>query len=93
MNKLQTDKLAHFGIGGLLCAMVALVAMLQDGVTGWSAMVFPLIGDVVVFIISYLKEKIMDDKFTWADIWAAMIGCICVHVAVLIGVVFNIISV
>lgn len=93
MKNIQTDKLAHFGIGGLVCALVTLVAMLQDGVVGWDAIVFPIIGDVVVFIISYIKEKIMDDTFSWADIWAAMIGCICVHVSVFIGVVFNILSV
>ena len=93
MKNLQTDKLAHFGIGGLLCAMVTLVAMLQEGVIGWGALVFPIIGDVVVFIVSYLKEKIVDDKFTWEDIWSAMIGCLCVHVAVFIGVIFNILSV
>lgn len=93
MKKLQTDKLAHFGIGGLVCAMVTIVAMLQEGVIGWGSMVFPIIGDVVVFIISYMKEKIVDDEFTWADILAAMIGCIFVHVSVFIGVVFNLLSV
>ena len=91
-NLLGMDKIAHFGVGGLICAMFTFVAMLQDGVIGWSAFLVPVIGDVVVFIASYLKEK-MDNEFCWDDVWAAMLGCASVHLAVLIGLIFNIFSV
>ena len=91
MKNIGIDKIAHFGIGGLICAMITLVVMLQDGIIGWGAFLIPVIGDVVVFIASYLKEK-MDNEFSWDDIWAAMLGCTVVHLGTFIGVLFNILS-
>ena len=92
-NLLGMDKIAHFGVGGLICAMFTFVAMLQDGVIGWHAMLMPFIGHVVVFIISFIKEAIVDGEFNWWDIVAAMIGCACIHISVFFGALFYTLSV
>lgn len=93
IEKLGIDKIAHFGVGGLICALITFVAMLQEGgEIGWWCLAMPTIGSIIVFIASYIKEKVIDEVFTWNDIWAAMIGCISVYIAVAIGLVFNTLS-
>lgn len=92
-NLLGIDKIAHFGVGGLICAMFTFVAMLQDGIFGWQAMTVPFIGYVVVFILSLIKEAIVDSEFNWWDILAAMLGCVCIHISIFFGVLFNVLSV
>ena len=47
------DKIAHFGIGGLLTAVITIIAMLQEGNMNPSALlVVPFIGHVCTFIQS-----------------------------------------
>ena len=89
---LEIDKIAHFGVGGLICAMFTLTAMLQDGIIGWRAMLMPFVGYIIVFIFSFLKEAIVDREFDWWDIVAAMIGCVCVHISVFFGALFYTLS-
>lgn len=85
------DKMAHFGIGGLLTAVITIIAMLQEGNMNPSALlVVPFIGHVCTFILSVIKEYIVDDYTDWKDILAAMIGSAVVHASVGIGVLFNI---
>lgn len=91
-NLLGIDKIAHFGVGGLICAMFTFVAMLQDGIFGWQAMTVPFIGYVVVFIISLIKEAIVDSEFNWWDILAAMVGSSMIHIAVFFGALFYTLS-
>lgn len=92
VEKIGMDKIAHFGVGGLICAMITFTSMIQEGATGWRSVAFPLIGYVVVFIISIMKEAIIDGEFNFKDIIASMIGCVLVHISVLLGVIFNILS-
>lgn len=93
IEKIGIDKIAHFGIGGLICALITFVVMLQEGgEIGWWCLAMPTIGSIIVFIVSWMKEKVIDDEFNWYDILAAMIGCITVYIAVAIGLVFNTLS-
>ena len=93
IEKIGIDKIAHFGVGGLLCALMTFVVMLQEGgEIGWWCLAMPTIGSVVVFIVSWVKEKVIDEVFTWKDIWAAMLGCLTVYIAVLTGVLFRLLS-
>lgn len=89
--KLQIDKMAHFGIGGTITAILTLISILQEGCPSVKVILLsPIIGHVCTFILSYIKEYIIDDTKCWGDIWAAMIGSLLIHVSVGIGVLFNI---
>lgn len=93
IEKLGLDKIAHFGVGGLICALITFVVTFQEGgEIGWWCLAMPTIGTVVVFILSWMKEKVIDDEFNWYDILAAMLGCILIYIAVGIGVLFNTLS-
>lgn len=54
IEKIGLDKLAHLGVGGLLCACITLVMILQDAEMVkagnlWRAAVSPLAGCALVF--------------------------------------------
>lgn len=93
IEKIGIDKITHFSLGGLICSLLTFIVMLQEGgEIGWWCLAMPTIGTVVVFIVSWVKEKVIDEVFTWSDIWAAMLGCLMVYLAVGIGVLFNTLS-
>lgn len=75
IQKVGLDKFAHLGIGGLLCAVMSDVLVLQDGIISWDALFYSVAASVVVFLFSVFKEYVIDESPDWADIWAAMIGC------------------
>ena len=83
------DKIAHFGIGGIIGAAIAIVITLAIGDYGWVVGVYPFISHVSVFILSFVKEKFMDDEFNWLDILASVLGSISVHMAFIIGLTIN----
>ena len=87
IEKIGIDKLAHLGIGGLVCACVTFVIILQDAVTGWAALGTPIPGTLLVALLSWVKE-VADGK----DILAGVLGCVPVFAAVAVGVLFNILS-
>jgi len=84
------DKFAHFGIGGLVAAVVAITAMLasSDGMAWVDASCAVVLGSAVTLVASVAKEA-ADDRlgspFDWKDIGAAMLGCLCVAFAVAVG--------
>lgn len=89
INKFGIDKIAHFSLGGLMCALVTIVYIIQEGVNGsWTMVLYPIIGSIWTFVLSIAKEQLFDSVFDWKDIAAAMIGCATVFVAVAIGVLF-----
>lgn len=91
--KILIDKAAHFGIGGMITAILTLVTILQEGAMPiGTVLLTPIIGHVCTFILSVIKEYIIDEYTDWNDIWAAMLGSAVVHISVLIGVLFNILS-
>ena len=83
------DKIAHFGIGGIIGATIAIVITLARGDYGWVAGAYPFISHVIVFILSFIKEKFMDDEYNWLDILASVLGSIAVHMAFIIGLTIN----
>ena len=70
IEKIGIDKFAHLGAGGLMCAMVTFVVILQDadillhGSNIWRALLTPFIGTVVVMVFELFKEY-MDSEFNW----------------------------
>ena len=87
--RIGMDKIAHFGIGGIIGATIAIVITLARGDYGWVAGAYPFISHVVVFILSFIKEKFMDDEYNWLDILASVLGSIAVHMAFIIGLTIN----
>ena len=87
--KVGMDKIAHFGIGGIIGAAIAIVITLARGDYGWVVGVYPFVSHAVVFILSFIKEKFMDDEFNWLDILASVLGSIAVHMAFILGLTIN----
>lgn len=87
--RIGMDKIAHFGIGGIIGAAIAIVITLAIGDYGWVVGVYPFISNAVVFVLSFIKEKFLDDEFNWLDILASVLGSIAVHMAFIIGLTIN----
>lgn len=92
----KTDKMAHFGIGGLICALFTFVVMIQDYtlfiINPFKLLLVPFLGTIVVVLVSVFKELVIDDKADWIDVIAALIGCLSIFVAILLGLIFYILS-
>jgi hypothetical protein len=91
INKIGIDKITHFSMGGLICALFTFIFLLQDFNTleVWQVLLLPLIGTVVTFVLSIIKEFIIDEVVDWKDIIAGMLGCVPVYIAIGIGILFN----
>ena len=87
--RIGMDKIAHFGIGGIIGATIAIVITLARGDYGWVAGAYPFISHAIVLILSFIKEKFMDDEYNWLDILASVLGSIAVHIAFIIGLTIN----
>lgn len=86
---LQIDKVAHFGLGGMITACMALVSILQEPLSTSGILLCPIIGHVCVFILSWMKEYVVDEETNRKDILAAMLGSAVVHGVVGVGVLFG----
>ena len=94
--KIGLDKLAHLGIGGLVCALFTFVVILQDadtllGGNVWRALLTPFIGTVAVMMFELFKEY-LDSEFNWKDVLWTFIGCLMVFAAVGMGILFYVLS-
>lgn len=87
--KVGMDKIAHFGIGGIIGASIAIIVTLAIGDYGWVVGVYPFVAHAIVFILSFIKEKFMDDEYSWLDILASVLGSIAVHMAFILGLTIN----
>lgn len=86
------DKLAHFGIGGLIAAIVVIVMAQQDyGCGVWRTAHMGWAGLVVTTWLGIIKE-IMDTKRDWRDIVAGIAGAEVVVIAGYAGAVLNVMS-
>lgn len=94
-KSIGTDKWAHFGIGGLICALVtiALIFSLSPITASWIMLLSTVPGIVLVGIVSLIKELTDSTGFSVLDIVAALIGCATVELALLVGIVAGILSV
>lgn len=92
IEKIGMDKVAHFGVGGLITALFTIVFILQDmgGLVfhPWRMLLYPFIGATVTAIVSVVKEVLMDEQPDWYDLYAAMLGSAIVFVAVFFGILF-----
>lgn len=85
------DKVAHFGIGGLLCGMITLFMFCLMPMTlvahPFLMTVVPLVGYIVVGGLSIFKELKLDIVADWKDVWMSIFGCVLVHIAAIIGMI------
>lgn len=90
IEKIGMDKIAHFGVGGLITALLTIVCILQDldilAIAPWRAVLYPIVGTLVTAFVSVLKELLMDSASDWKDVVYAMIGCATVFIASFAGV-------
>ena len=92
INKIGLDKITHFSLGGLICAVFTLVFIIQDvpALTYKSMLLYPFAGYVVTGFLSIIKVYFFDaPNSDWKDIVAGMFGCIFVHIFVCFGVFCN----
>lgn len=86
------DKLAHFGIGGLIAAIVLIAMALQDyGCGVWRTAHMGWAGLIVTLWLSLIKEM-LDTKRDWRDIVAGIAGAAVVVIAGYAGAVLNVLS-
>lgn len=90
--KIGVDKLLHFSIGGLITALLTIIVVLQEGYVDASIIAFPFIGLIPVAILSWFKEEVIDDDFSWMDILASVLGAVPVFIATALGVLFYTLS-
>ena len=94
IERIGIDKLCHYGIGGVITAFVAIIAMIQElPLTSiWEALYFPIMGMVVTAILEFIKEYVIDEKADKGDILWTVLGAFTVFMAFLIGILFNVLS-
>lgn len=86
------DKLAHFGIGGLIAAIVLIAMALQDyGCGVWRTAHMSWAGVIVTLWLSLIKEM-LDTNRDWRDIVAGIAGAGVVVLAAYGGAVLNVMS-
>lgn len=92
IEKIGMDKVAHFGVGGLITALFTIVFIMQDMgsliFNPWRMMLYPFIGTAVTAIVSVAKEMLWDEQPDWYDLYAALVGSATVFVAVFFGILF-----
>lgn len=92
IEKIGMDKVAHFGVGGLITAIFTLVFVIQDMGSliyhPWKMMLYPVIGTAVTTLVSIMKEKLLDAKPDWNDVYAALIGSALIFIANFFGILF-----
>ena len=86
------DKLAHFGIGGLIAAIVVIAMAQQDyGCGVWRTAHMSWAGVIVTLWLSLIKEM-LDTKRDWHDIVAGIAGAFLVVLASYGGAVLYVLS-
>ena len=94
-KSIGTDKWAHFGIGGLICALITIVVIfsITPITASWILLLSTIPGIVFVSMISLIKELTDSTGFSVKDIIAALIGCIILEIPLLIGIIISILKV
>lgn len=89
IEKIGMDKIAHFGVGGLVTALLTIALIAQDMdifvVEPWRMLLYPIIGTVITAFVSVFKEVAVDYEKDWKDLYAALIGSATVFIATLVG--------
>lgn len=93
VSKVGNDKVLHFLGGGYICSLITFMVILQENFMSYGQEIESVfIGTIAVFILSAMKEMIMDSKSDWKDVLASILGCVPVFVFVALGVLFNYLS-
>ncbi len=90
IQKIGMDKVANFGIGAAIAFIISNITMLQDGFIGWHNILYPIIGVVVVAVLEFFKEYIIDYKLDKKDFIATILGSLLPFISNLIGILFYI---
>lgn len=93
IKRVGQDKLDHHLVGALICFFVSVLAILQDGVVDWTALLYVVIGIAAALFFAFIKDFVIDEKADWRDIVATVTGCAWPIAAVALGVWFNQLSV
>lgn len=92
IEKIGMDKVAHFGVGGLITALFTIVLMMQDLpvflAEPWRILILPIAGTIVTAFVSVIKELFFDGQRDWKDLYVALIGSSSVYIAVFFGFLF-----
>ena len=93
-KSIGTDKWAHFGIGGLICALVTIIVVfsLAPIEASWILLLSPIPGVILVGMISLAKEFTDSTGFSVLDIVAALIGCATVEITMIIAISIGLLS-
>lgn len=97
INKIGLDKIAHFGIGGVLFAAFNVMFLLANvsfpimALTFGSVLAMPLAGYVIVAFAEFIKEVFIDAKIDWKDVLATFAGCFAIHLCAIIGYLFSLV--
>ncbi len=89
--KIGYDKLLHFSFGGLICSLITIPMIIQDGIS-ISTLFTPFIGFIVVVILETFKEKLIDEVFDKKDFIATLLGTVPVFIMTSLGVLFHFLS-
>ena len=89
------DKWAHFGIGGLICALVTIIFIFNIAPirASWMLLLSSVPGIVLVGMISLVKELTDSTGFSVSDIVASLIGCATVEISLIIGTILLMLNV
>lgn len=91
IEKIGMDKVAHFGVGGLITALFTIIFILQDMGTlifhPWKMLLYPFIGAIITVVASVVKE-LFDGTPDKKDVLAALIGSATIFVTVFVGILF-----
>ena len=93
-KSIGTDKWAHFGIGGLICALVTIIVVfsLAPIEASWILLLSPIPGVVLVGMVSVAKEFADSTGFSVLDIVAALIGCATVEITLVVAITVGLLS-
>ena len=78
------DKVAHFGIGGMISTLTTLfIDILLSGLIvkfSWIILITPFIGTILVILLGIYKEKKLDPIVEWKDVITSIYCCACTHI-------------
>jgi len=91
INRIGLDRIAHFGIGGVIFAAfnIAFLLSLCSGPvpepTWRDIIIAPLGGYFAAAFAGFVKEYFLDSKWDWWDIIATMAGPVFIHLCAIAG--------
>lgn len=83
--KTLMEKLAHLGIGGLLGAIMTIIALLQEEFPINTMMIMPFVGTICVTMLSLIKSLIVDESFKIWNFLLPIIGSCLIHITVIVA--------